>query len=72
MADRVMPSVTNRLLIMYGILHYVCYSSCVQLITGLLRGRCERLFVTDLAASIAHLSPQYLFVIHYLDGAVAS
>jgi len=49
--DGFMPSVTDRLLIMYGILlqHlFLCCSSCVQLIMGFLCGRCEHLFVSEL------------------------
>jgi len=45
-----MPSVTNRLLIMYGILlqHLcLCYSSYVQLIMGFLYGWCEKHFVSE-------------------------
>jgi len=37
LTDRLMPSLTDRLLIMYGILlqHlFLCYSSCVQSIMG--------------------------------------
>jgi len=51
MTDRLTPSVTDRLLIMYSILlqHlYLCYSSCVQSIIGFLYGRCEHLFIADL------------------------
>jgi len=51
MIDRLAPSVTDRLLIMYGILlqHlFLCYSSSVQSIMELLCGQRERLFVTEL------------------------
>ena len=35
LTDRLTPSVTNRLLIMYGILvQHLCYSSCVQSFVG--------------------------------------
>ena len=46
-----MPSVTDQLLIMYGILLqclFLPYSSCVQLIMGFLCGWCEHLFVSEL------------------------
>jgi len=51
MPDRLTPSVTDRLLIMYGILlqhFFLCYSSCVNSIMRFLYGRCERLFATEL------------------------
>jgi len=41
LTDRLTPSVTDRLLSMYGILLqrlFLCYSSCVQSIMGLLNG----------------------------------
>ena len=47
-----MLSVTDRLLIMYGILLqrlFLCYNSCVQSIVGFfLYGWCENLFVIEL------------------------
>jgi len=46
-----MPSVTDRLLVMYGILLqriFLCYSSCVQSDNGILYGWCKRLFVSEL------------------------
>ena len=49
--DRLMPSVTDRLLIMYDILlqHLLlCYSSCVHSILDFIYGRCEHPLVTEL------------------------
>jgi len=46
-----MQSVTDQLLIMYGILlqHlFLCYSSCVQSKWDFLYGWCEHLFVSEL------------------------
>jgi len=51
MTDRQTPSVTDRLLMMYGILlqHcFLCYSSWVQSIMGFFMWQRERLFVTEL------------------------
>jgi len=51
LTDRLMPSVTDRLLIMYGILLQCFFSLWQQLCTvgnGIfLYGWCERLFVTE-------------------------
>jgi len=49
--DGLMPSVTDRLLIKYGILLqclFLCYDSCVESIMEFLYGWCEHLFVTEL------------------------
>jgi len=45
LTGRLMPSVTDQLLIMYGILlqHlFLCYNSCVQSVIGFLYDWCER------------------------------
>jgi len=49
------PVLTDRLLIMYGILlqhRFLCYSSCVQSVMGFLYGRCERLFILNYIINI--------------------
>ena len=55
LTERLMPSVTDRLLIMYGILlqHiFLCYSSCIQSIMGFLYDWCEGRFVSNLKINI--------------------
>ena len=54
LTERLMPSVTDRLLIMSGILlqHiFLCYSSCIQSIMGFLYV-CEGRFVSNLKINI--------------------
>ena len=52
LTDRLMLSVTDRLLIMYGILLHslsLCYSSCIQSIMGFLHGWFKQLIVSELS-----------------------
>jgi len=61
MTDRLTPSATDQLLIIYGIFlqnPFFCYSSGVQSIMGFSYGQHERLFVTEL--NNKHFTRKYL------------